>query len=180
MRRLQQSDPASWNRAAEQELSDPDFIPDPGNEVAHPFGQLPNAEAIAPPQRKSTYQYQLDSVLGRSGAAAKFLHEDCQSGFTPASRPARVTWCAPSPGCRALVARDAAVAASPAGRQILSLIAREERSAWFDSLKSRLGKPVTPAEAQKPKQKAQPHTIDAGGGDLKSYFASLKSRLGKL
>jgi hypothetical protein len=166
MRRLQQTDPTSWNRAAEQ--FDPDFIPDPGEVV------------MAPPERKTTYQYLCDSVLGRSGAAAKFLHHDCQTGFPPAPRAARGTWGAPSPGCRALVARDAAVAASPAGQQILAYMAKEERAAWFDSLKSRLGKHIPGQQPQlQARPQAQTHTSD-GDNSTAGYFERLRARLGKL
>jgi hypothetical protein len=145
------------------EWNDPDFIrPD---------------EAIVQPQRKSTYQHLLDSCLGRPYVAAKFLHLD---NFDPAPRPSgRAGWGPPSEGVRRRIAQDAALRASPVGQQILSQLAKEERADFFDRLRARLGKPTTAAEAPRPKQPGQPHTITSDGDNsTAAYFERLRGMLG--
>lgn len=174
---LQQTNGYEWNRAQDQprfDGRDPDFI----YEVDHPFGQLPNPTLPAPPQRKTAFQHQCDNALGKPWQAALLTHSD---NFDPAPRPARATWNAPSAGVKARIMQDAALRATPEGQHILHLMAREDRANWFDSIKARLGRPVTAAESPKPKQNSTSARVISDSADTSDagYFDRLRARLGK-
>ena len=141
-------------------------------------GQPPNAETIA---RNGSYRTQLDSVLGKSYAAAVFLHRDLEKGFAPAPRPrvGPAGWNPPSAGVRRRIATDAALRSTPVGQQILSQLEQESRAEWYASIRARLGKHI-PGQQPQARPKAQTHTtVDVGGGESDGeYFSRLRGMLG--
>lgn len=163
-RPLAQAPAFQWNRANTQQLDrDSDFIYQ--DEVAYPT------------EKHSPFWHSCNNVLGKPYQAALLTHSD---NFEPAARPARVAWNAPSPGVRARIAHDEALRNSPEGAHILALMAREERSDWFASLARRLGKPITPEGASKPKQNGTSARIISDSGDASDagYFERLRGMLG--
>jgi hypothetical protein len=152
--------------------SDPDIIPTGQTQ------QLANPEAIA---RNGSYKLQLDSVLGKSYAAAVFLHRDLESGFQKAPRPhGPPTSGPPSPGIRNKLAMDAAFRKEHP--ELQALVDKEHRSDFFSRIRSMLGKRIAgqPGQQQPHQQvrsQAQPHTIDGGESDGE-YFNRLRGMLG--
>jgi hypothetical protein len=134
----------------------------------------PGEVAMTPPQRKSTLQHLYDSCLGKPFVSAQFLHSDT---FDPAPRPSSgpPANLPPSSGIRSKLATDSVFREHHP--ELMVWVHREDRNDFFDRLRARLGKPVTAAEAPKPKQKAQPHTSD-GDTSNAGYFERLRGMLG--
>jgi hypothetical protein len=145
--------------------NDPDIIPTSET----------NTAAMAP--RKSSYQYALDRCLGSPWASAQFLHTDT---FEPAPRPhGPPTSGPPSPGIRNKLAMDAAFRKEHP--ELQALVDKEDRDDYFWRIRLMLGKRIPGQQPQPKRPQAQPQTVvDAGGGDdRESYFARLKSQLGR-